>query len=146
MANYIRYQPLKTGLLNLTSLPSRKSLPSLNPSSLALTTFRETERVTYQFVVPNQHRTNPAERAIRTAKNHFLAVLSAAHISFPLNRWPALLPLIELTLNHLRSFARDRSISAWHGIQGQPLDFAAHPIYPAGQLVVAHDPHQQRAS
>jgi hypothetical protein len=73
-------------------------------------------------------------------------VLSAAHISYPPNRWPALLPLTELTLNHLRPFARDRSISAWHGIQGQPLDFAAHPIHPAGQLVVAHDPPQQRAS
>ncbi len=73
-------------------------------------------------------------------------MLSAAHISFPPNRWPALLPLTELTLNHLRSFARDRSISAWHGIQDQPLDFAAHPIHPAGQLVVAHDPPQQRAS
>jgi hypothetical protein len=43
-------------------------------------------------------------------------------------------------------FAKDRSISAWHGIQGQPMDFAAHPIHPAGQLVVTHDPPQQRAS
>jgi hypothetical protein len=46
----------------------------------------------------------------------------------------------------MRSFAPDQSISAWHGIQVQPLDFAAHPIHPAGQLVVAHDPPQQRAS
>jgi hypothetical protein len=42
---------------------------------------------------------------IRTGKNHFLAVLSAAHISFPPNRCPALLPLIQLTLNHLRPFS-----------------------------------------
>ncbi len=100
----------------------------------------------FQFVPPNQHRTNPAERAIRTAKNHFLAVLSAAHISFPPNRWPALLPLTQLTLNHLRPFALDPSISAWHGLHRKSMDFAAHPIHPAGQLVVSHDPPQQRAS
>jgi hypothetical protein len=48
----------------------------------------------------------------------------------------------ELTLNTLRPFAKDPSRSAWHGIHGQPLDFAAHPIHPAGQLVVARDlPH-----
>jgi hypothetical protein len=94
----------------------------------------------------NQHCINPAERAICTAKNHFLAVLSAAHISFPPNRWPALLPLTQLTLNHLRPFALDPSISAWHGLHRKPMDFASHPIHPAGQLVVSHDPPQQRAS
>ncbi len=30
--------------------------------------------------------------------------------------------------------------------RAKPLDFAAHPIHPAGQLVVSHDPPNQRAS
>ncbi len=109
----------------------------------ALVTFLQSSITAHQFVPPNQHRTNRAERAVITGKNHFLSVLSAVHISFPPNRWPALLPLTELTLNHMRAFSLDPSISAWHGIQGQALDFAA-PIHPAGQLVVAHDPPPTR--
>ncbi len=61
-----------------------------NESSTSLTTYLQSVLQDFQFVPPNQHRTNPAERSIRTAKNHFSAVLSAAHISFPPNRWPAL--------------------------------------------------------
>jgi hypothetical protein len=134
------------------SLPLQKSLHSLslslfrthlildNESLTSLTTFLQSALEGFEFVPPNQHRTNPAERAIRTGKNHFLSVLSAAHISFPPNRWHALLPLTQLTLNHMRPFALDPSISAWRGTYGQPMDFAAHPIHPAGQLMVSHDP------
>ena len=156
---YIHYLPIKTrsasyyisAFKKIFAFFTAKSFPIAhlileNESSTSLTTFLQSQHVSFQHVPPNQHRTNPAERAIRTAKNHLLSVLSAAHISFPPNRWPALLPLTELTLNHLRSFAPDPSISAWHGFHGQPLDFAAHPIHPAGQLVVSHDPPLQRAS
>jgi hypothetical protein len=142
---YIHYLPIKTrsassyisAFKKIFAFFTAKSFPIAhlildNESSTSLTTFLQSQHVSFQHVPPNQHRTNPAERAIRTAKNHFLSVLSAAHISFPPNRWPALLPLTELTLNHLRSFAPDPSISAWHGLHGQPLDFAAHPIHPAG--------------
>ena len=75
-----------------------------------------------------------------------MATLSSVHISFPPNRWPALLPLTMLTLNCMRPFSLDPSRSAWHGIHGQKIDFAAHPIHPAGQLVVSHDPPNQRPS
>jgi hypothetical protein len=94
---------------------------------------------------PNNHRTLPAERAIRTAKNHILSVLAACHVSFPSNRWPDLLPHIELTLNHVRSFKPNPSLSAWHGLHHTPFDFVSHPIYPPGQLVVAHDAPLNRA-
>jgi hypothetical protein len=52
-----------------------------------------------------------------------LATLSSVHISFPPNRWPALLPLTMLTLNCMRPFSLDPSRSAWHGIHGQKIDF-----------------------
>jgi hypothetical protein len=51
-----------------------------------------------------------------------------------------------LTLNCMRPFSSHPSRSAWHGIHGRKIDFAAHPIHPAGQLVVAHDPPNQRPS
>ena len=88
----------------------------------------------------------PAERSIRTAKNHILSVLAACHVSFPSTRWPDLLPQIELTLNTVRSWKPNPSLSAWHGLHSFPFDFAAHPIHPPGQLVVAHDAPLTRAS
>ena len=85
-----------------------------NESSSQLSALFVKHDVAFQHVPPFNHRTNPAERAIRTAKNHFLATLATTHFSFPPNRWNTLLPLAQLTLNHLRSFALDPSKSAWH--------------------------------
>ena len=117
-----------------------------NETSSDLTTFFLSARVTYQYVPPNNHRTLPAERSIRTAKNHIISVLAACHISFPSNRWPDLLPQIELTLNTVRPWKPNPSVSAWHGLHSTPFDFASHPIHPPGQLVVAHDAPLTRAS
>ena len=73
-------------------------------------------------------------------------MLSSAHITFPPNRWSDLLPVSELTLNHLRPSALDPSLSAWHGLHGSPVDFAAHPLHPPGQLVVVHNSPLKRKS
>ncbi len=64
-----------------------------NETSEALTQLFRSQIIQYQLVAPNQHRTNPAERAIKTAKNHFIDVLASVHISFPPDRWSDLLPL-----------------------------------------------------
>ena len=102
--------------------------------------------VTVQFQPPSNHRTNFAERAIRTFKNHMIATLSSVHTQFPLDLWDQLLPHIELTLNHLRPFHGNPSISAHHGIHANPVDFLAHPLHPPGQLVVVHESPDARAS
>jgi hypothetical protein len=73
-------------------------------------------------------------------------VLSSTHITFPPDRWPKLLPMAELTLNHLPKWHPKPSLSAWHGLRGFPHDFAAKPIHPPGQLVVIHDSPLKRAS
>ena len=46
---------------------------------------------TYQLVPPNLHRQNIAERAIRTLKAHFLAILSGVDPEFPKYMWDNLL-------------------------------------------------------
>ena len=46
---------------------------------------------TYQLVPPNVHIRNAAERAIRTFKAHFLAVLDGVDPSFPKLIWDKLL-------------------------------------------------------
>ncbi len=117
-----------------------------NETSAELTTFFVSSLITYQYVPPNNHRTLPAERSIRIAKNHIISVLAACHVSFPPNRWPDLLPHIEITLNTVRTWKPNPSLSAWHGLHSLPFDFASHPIHPPGQLVVAHDAPLNRAS
>jgi hypothetical protein len=102
-----------------------------NEISSELTAFFQASqpRIHFQCVPPNNHRANKAERSIRTGKNHFLSVLSSAHITFPPDRWCDLLPATELILNTMRHSALDPSLSAWHGLHGSPVDFSAqqHP-------------------
>jgi hypothetical protein len=65
-----------------------------------------------EYVPPGGHGTNPAERAIRTGKNHLIASLATCHISFPSDLWHLLLPTIELTL--IVSARGSRSLPAPH--------------------------------
>ena len=117
-----------------------------NEDSTTLRTYFRLAKVSVQFVPPANHRANPAERAIRTAKNHIIALLSGIHPSMPADLWHQLLPIAELTLNHLRPGAPNPKLSAYQGLHGHSLDFAAHPLHPPGQLVVAYTPPDTRPS
>ena len=70
-------------------------------------------RAKFQLVPPDMHRRNRAERAIRTFKDHFLAILAGVDKSFPPYLWDLLLPQAELTLNLLRQSTINPKISAW---------------------------------
>ena len=67
----------------------------------------------FQLVPPEMHRRNQAERAIRTFKDHFLAILAGVDKSFPPYLWDLLLPQAELTLNLLHQSYLNPWISAW---------------------------------
>jgi hypothetical protein len=56
----------------------------------------------YQLVPPNIHCQNATKRAIRTFKNHFIAILCSTHLDFPLQLWDKLFPQAEITLNLLQ--------------------------------------------
>eukprot|EP00957_Ditylum_brightwellii_P175390 13351442-Ditylum_brightwellii.AAC.1 len=56
---------------------------------------------TYQLVPPNMHRTNAVERAIRTFKKHYKAILASVDPKFPMHLWCRLLPQACMTLNML---------------------------------------------
>jgi hypothetical protein len=75
-----------------------------------------------QLVPPDVHQRNRAERAIRTFKDHFLAILAGVDPEFPEYLWDLLLPQAELTLNLLRQSLINPQISAWEFFQG-PFDF-----------------------
>ena len=43
--------------------------------------------MSYQLVLPHDHRRNVAEKAIQTFKHHFVSVLCGADDDFPLQLW-----------------------------------------------------------
>ncbi len=90
-----------------------------------------------QLVPPHVHRLNAAERAIRTFKDHFLAILAGTAPTFPADRWDLLLPQAELTLNLLRATPGDQHTSAWKTLFGE-FNFDATPMAPAGCAIHIH--------
>ena len=83
------------------------------------------------------HRRNQAERAIRTFKDHFLAILAGVDSAFPPYLWDLLLPQAKLTLNLLRQSMLNRRISTWEFFQG-PFDFNKMPLGTVGCRVLIH--------
>ena len=81
--------------------------------------------------------TNRAEKAIRTFKDHFLAILAGVDRTFLAYLWDLLLPQAELTLNLLRKSYINLRISAWEFFQG-PFKFAKTPLAPIGCCVLIH--------
>ena len=58
--------------------------------------------VTYEKVPPNIHCRNKAEKAIRTFKDQFQAIIARVDHTFPMHLWDSLLPWVENTLNMLQ--------------------------------------------
>ena len=88
-----------------------------------------------QFVPPDTHRANKAERAIRTFVNHFIAILCGCDPIFPMKLWDQLLLQAEVTLNMLRSSALSVHVSAYQHLCGA-WDWNRYPLAPLGMLVV----------
>ena len=99
----------------------------------------------FQLVPPNMHRRNVAERAIRTFKAHFLAILAGVAPDFPKYLWDLLLPQTELTLNLLRQSTLHPSHSAWEHFNGY-FDYDATPLGPLGYGVLIHHKPSVRRS
>ena len=89
-----------------------------------------------QLVLPNVHRRNAAECAIRRFKDHFLAILAGTAPSFPANRWDLLLSHTELTINLQHQSAT--TVSTWENLFGM-YNFDATPIGPTGSCMLTHN-------
>ena len=83
------------------------------------------------------HRQNHAERAIRTFKDHFIAILAGVDAKFPPYLWDLLLPQAEVTLDLLWQSTINPQISTWEYFQG-PFDFNKTPLRPVGRHVLIH--------
>ncbi len=91
------------------------------------------------------HRTNKAERAISTWKDHFISVLATTDPNSPLILWEDYVEQSELTLNCMRSSPAHPLLSAWEALCGR-FDIMATPIAPLGMKVLVHDTPENRGS
>jgi hypothetical protein len=103
-------------------------------------------KLNWDLVKPYQKEANRAERAIRTAKNHIIAVRAGFHRECPETFIDKCLFQLELTLNLLHPFEYDPRISAHHGLFGRRFDFSRHPIAPAGTKVLTWNSPDNRGS
>ena len=139
------YRATYTFFARLANKPNLQMLD--NETSSALSDYLKNEaKVIVEFVPPNCHRRNCAERAIQDWKAHFISGLATVDPTFPIAAWNELIYQGMLTINHLRAYTTNNSLSAYEGIHGRKYDFVAHPLYPPGVRVVVLEPANQRES
>jgi hypothetical protein len=117
-----------------------------NQSSPEVRSMANRLNLDWDLVKPYQKEPNRAERAIRTAKNHLIAVRAGFHSDCPETFIDRCLFQQELTLNLLHPFEYDPRISAHHGLFGRRFDFSRHPIAPAGTKVLTWNSPDNRGS
>ena len=116
-----------------------------NEASRELKDFMEENEVDFQLTPTHSHRRNAAERAIRTFKNHFVAILCGTDPDFPLFLWDKLLKQAMMTLNFLRASRINPRLSAYEQLNGG-FDFNRTPLGPLGCKVIFHEMPSARGS
>jgi hypothetical protein len=99
--------------------------------------------MTYQLVPPYWHRRNAAERAIRTFKEYFVAVLSSVDPDFPMHRWGRILPQAEIILNLLCTSRLHPQLSAEAHFCGL-IDYNKTAFASPGCNIISHEKPSQR--
>ena len=131
------YIALHSQLIKRGLRPIFQNLDNKCPAGLK--TFLKQEGVTFQIAPPNLHRTNSAESAIQTFKDHLVAGRSICDPNFPLHFWDQLLPQATLTLNLLRPSRINPRLSADAQLNGI-FDFNRTPLAPPGTKVIFFNP------
>jgi hypothetical protein len=114
-----------------------------NEASAALKKYFTEKEMSYQLVPVHCHRTNAAEIAIRTFKEHFKAGLDTVDPDFPVHLWDRLLTQAEITLNILWASRLHPQLSAaahYHGL----IDYSKTSFGPPGCKLIAHEKPAQR--
>ena len=84
------------------------------------------------------HRKNAVERAVRTWKNHFIAILAVVNPLFPIANWCRLIPQANITLNLMRACRQNKALSAHTALYGE-FHFEATPMAPPGTKSLIHE-------
>jgi hypothetical protein len=149
-ANYIKSYPIKsrhrTELIKAyddvnTFLRTRGYRPQLhkldNETSKDVESFIADNNASHQYTPPDIHRTNPAERAIRTWKNHFVSIRAGTPSTYRLSNWCKDLERTDITLNMMRPCTQNPKLSAYKALEGM-FSFDATPMAPIGTECMVH--------
>ena len=149
-ANYIKSYPIKsrhrTELIRAyddvySFLRTRGYRPQLhkldNETSKDVESFIADNNASHQYTPPDMHRTNPAERAIRTWKNHFVAIRAGTPSTYRLSNWCKDLEQTDITLNMMRPCTQNPKLSAHEAMEGM-FSFDATPMAPIGTECMVH--------
>eukprot|EP00804_Cyclotella_cryptica_P006014 CCRYP_000255-RA/>CCRYP_000255-RA protein AED:0.25 eAED:0.25 QI:0/0/0/1/1/1/2/0/796 len=120
---------------SLSILPNTWPSPQLhrldNETSKDVENFITDNNATFQYTPPDMHRTNIAERAIRTWKNHLVAIRTGTPRTYRLSNWCKDLEQTDITLNMLRPCTTNPLLSAYKAVEGM-FSFNRTPMAPIG--------------
>jgi hypothetical protein len=157
--SYIHFEPLTTMKGPAMATAIKSAVLFFRKQNVCLDTIRmdnqsspEVKQIAAELdleldlVNPYQKEPNRAERAIRTAKDHMIAIRAGFHSECPNTFLDRCLHQIELTLNIVHPFEYNPLVSAHHGLFGCRFDFSRHPIAPVGAKVLTWDSPDTRGS
>jgi hypothetical protein len=149
-ANFIKSYPIKsrhrTELLKAYDdvykyLRIQRYRPKLhrlaNETSKDVEEFIAEQNAKHQYTPPDMHRTNIAERMIRTWKNHMCAVRAGTPKTYRLSNWCKDLEQVDMTLNMMRPCTQNPNLSAYEAMEGM-FSFDATPMAPIGTECMIH--------
>ena len=116
-----------------------------NETSQEVEKFIRQQCATFQYTMPDMHRTNPAEGAIKTYKACAKSILANLPSTFPLGYWCRLIPHIDISVNIMRPCRQNPLLSAWAALEGE-FHFDATPLAPPGTEMLIHKRASCRAS
>ena len=107
-----------------------------NETSHKVEEFIASQNTNLQYVPPDMHRSNAAEKVVQIWKNHFIAGLASLP-ALPLANWCRLTLQADITLNMLRPCRGNPALSAHEGLDGAfHFDFTS--MAPPGTQVFVH--------
>jgi len=92
----------------------------------------------HEHLPPWDHRRKLLERAIQTAKRHFISIVYGVDTSFPMHLCCRLLPQADLTLNLIQQSNVAPNVSAYANVHGTHT-FMRKPFAPMGCAVWSHN-------
>ena len=90
-----------------------------------------------QLAQPHSHIKNTAERAVRTFKNNFMAVLASVDKKIPVYLWCRIVKQSEITIDLPITSRKIPRLSAYAQIF-VTFYFNARPVSPPGTKIIAH--------
>jgi hypothetical protein len=108
-----------------------------NKTSKDVKEFIEFQRITLQYTLPDIHRTNFAERDIRTWKYHFTAGIANLPKTFPIANWCCLTNQCNYTINMFCPCHQNPLLLSFKAMEGSFL-FDTTPMAPPGTKILVH--------